>query len=81
MLDIVLDYLNFDLRHEEVFWRSCLGKEVYINVYTYTHIYLCEKLFTKNTIFELVISIPSSFSGMPFNTFWKRAPHICLHDI
>ena len=40
------------------------------------HIYLCEKLLTKTTIFELGIGMASSFSGMALNTFWKRAVHI-----
>ena len=40
------------------------------SVHKYVHIYICEKLYTKNTIFELGIDIGSSFSGMMLNAFW-----------
>ena len=44
-----------------------------------THICIREKLFTKNTIFELGIGIASSFGGMALNTFRKRALHIDIY--
>ena len=37
------------------------------------HAHICEKLFTKNIIFELGIGIVSSFYGMAFKTIRKRA--------
>ena len=37
---------------------------------SYTHML---KALYSNTIFELVIGIASSFSGMALNSFWKRA--------
>ena len=51
------------------FGDHVLEKELFINVYIYTHIglHIYEKLFTKCTIFALGIGIASSF-----NTFWKR---------
>ena len=43
------------------------------NVVIYAHIYTSEKLFAKNTIFELSIGVTISFSGMAVNTFRKKA--------
>ena len=44
-------------------WRSCFGKEFDINMYIYT--WICEKLFSENTIYEFDIGFASPF-------FWKR---------
>ena len=59
--------------------RSCFGKVFFINVYIYMRIYLCAKLFTRNTIFELGIGIENSFSGMTLNTFRKITLHIYIY--
>ena len=43
--------------------------------------YIYEKLFTINTVFELGIDIASLFSGTAVNVFWKTAlhfVHLCL---
>ena len=58
--------------------RPCIGKELFINMYIYSHIHMCEKVFTKSTIFELDIGIASSFSGMAVNAFWKRTLQIYM---
>ena len=31
-----------------VFWERVLHKEFIINIYMYTHLHICEKLFTKS---------------------------------
>ena len=63
------------LRSEITSWKRTLHKCVHIYIYTYTHMW---KALYWNTIFEFSISIPSSFSRMALNAFWKRALRISL---
>ena len=63
---------------------------IYTNIYIYGYIYICICIyiykyvynfnkffnFNKYTIFELGIGMPSSFSGMALNAFWKRALYV-----
>ena len=53
---------------EVMFWKSTFHKYVYIQ----KHIYMCEKLFSTRSIFELGIGIASSFYGMVLNAFLEK---------
>ena len=55
--------------------KIMFGKKLFIDMNTSMHLYICEKLFTKNALFELGIGVANSF-GMALNAFWKRALHI-----
>ena len=49
--------------------RAKFGDHVFLNMHIYTHVYIYENLFFKNTIYELGISITSSFGeGMALIT-------------
>ena len=60
---------------------SSAGDHVLEKSSSYICIYKCEKLFTKNIVFELGIGIANSFSGIALNAFWKRALHIAACDV
>ena len=52
--------------------RSCFGKELFINMYTYTHLFIYKNIPFKNIIIKFGIDIPRPFFGMALNGFWKR---------
>ena len=44
------------------------GKELFLNMYIYMHLFMCEKI-----IIKLGVGFAKTFFGMALNAFWKIA--------
>ena len=56
----------------ERFGGLCLGKNLFINMYNYTHINICEKLFTKTPSLNLTLALQAHFLELRLTRFGKE---------
>ena len=59
---------------EIMFWKVALHKYLHI----YTHIYMCEHVFTKTQSLNLALALQAHFREWCLILFWKRVFHILL---